>query len=363
MGKIVTFGEVMGRFAPPGYLKIRQAAPGSMDLTFAGAEGNVAASLACMGKHAALVTALPRNAVGEACLASLRAMGIDTSRIVMTDQGRLGLFFVETGANQRPSSVVYDRAGSSVSITKAETYPWKEIFADAEWLHLSGVTPAISQTAAEAALTAVKAAKQAGAYVSCDLNFRKKLWQWDPASSPRELARKTMRGILPYVDLVVGNEEDADDVLGIRAGDTDVESGKLEIDKYPEVARRIVEQFSNVSRVAITLRESISASHNNWGGMLYNAAEDTACFAPTLNGEYRPYQITNIVDRVGGGDAFAAGLIFALTSKDMQATDIAVAYAAAASCLVHSIKGDFNYSNRSEVEALMKGSGSGRVVR
>lgn len=363
MAGIVTFGEVMGRFAPPGFLRIRQAAPGSFDVTFAGAEANVAASLAFMGKEATFVTALPNNPLADACVASLRAMGVDTSRIVRTDEGRLGLFFVETGANQRPSSVVYDRAASSICLTPADAYPWEEIFEGASWFHISGITPAVSETAAAAAQAAVKQAKAAGVPVSCDLNFRKKLWRWDPSLEPRALARKTMQELLPYVDLVIGNEEDADDVLGIRAADTDVDSGKLAVGKYPDVARQIVSRFDNVSRVVITLRESISATHNNWGGMLYVAADDKAYFAPTREGQYQPYQITSIVDRVGGGDAFSAGMIFALTTDELRAPETAVAFAAAASCRVHSIKGDFNYSSREEVEALMKGSGSGRVVR
>lgn len=363
MTRIVTFGEVMGRFAPQGFLKIRQAVPGPLDMTFAGAEANVAASLAYMGKDATFVTAVPENTLADACVANLKAVGIDTSRIVRTKNGRLGLFFVETGANQRPSSVVYDRAGSSLCVTPSGEYSWKEVFSGAAWFHVTGITPSVSKTAAEAVIDSVREAKAAGAQVSCDLNFRKKLWRWDDSLQPRELAEKTMRQVLPYVDLVIANEEDADDVLGITAADTDVESGKLAVDRYPDVARRIVAEFNNVSRVAITLRESISATHNNWGGMLYVAAQDKAFFAPMAEGRYEPYRITSIVDRVGGGDAFGAGLIFALTTDELSGPETAVAYAAASSCLVHSIKGDFNYSSPSEIEALMKGSGSGRVVR
>jgi 2-dehydro-3-deoxygluconokinase len=275
----------------------------------------------------------------------------------------LGLFFLETGANQRPSSVLYDRSGSAISQTPGARYAWKEIFSEAHWFHITGITPSLSRIAAEATLLAVREAKAQRLQISCDLNFRKKLWRWDPALSSHELAEKTMREILPHVDLVVANEEDDADVLGIRAQDTDVQSGKVAVEHYPAVAREIVRQFPNVSRVAITLRESISASHNNWGALLYESAGDVPYFAPLSRGRYEPYAIRNLVDRVGAGDAFAAALIYALTTPDLKASDTAVAFAAAASCLAHSIAGDFNYTSRSEVEALMKGSGSGRVVR
>jgi 2-dehydro-3-deoxygluconokinase len=361
--KIVTFGEIMGRFAPEGFLRFRQAVPGFLGITFGGAEGNVAASIALLGKQAVYVTALPKHALADACVANLKAVGVDTSQIIRTDDGRLGLFFLETGANQRPSNVIYDRADSSISLTPAEAYPWKDIFKGACWFHVSGITPAISKMAAEATLVAVKEAKAAELKVSCDLNFRKKLWQWDRSLSANELAEKTIRQILPYVDLVIANEEDASDVLSIRAGESDVHAGRLEIDRYPEVAKTILSQFENVSNVAITLRESISATHNNWGAMLYCSPEKKAYFAPCRDGDYTPYKITNIVDRVGGGDSFAAGLIFALTTEDLSSPQTAISFAAAASCLAHSIHGDYNYSSRSEVETLMRGSGSGRVVR
>lgn len=363
MAEIVTFGEIMGRLVPEGFLRIRQAAPGSLDITFAGSEGNVAASLAHLGKDVAYVTALPKHAFADACVANLRGIGVDTSHIIRTDAGRLGLFFVETGANQRPSNVIYDRQGSSICLTAADAYPWENIFTGARWFHISGITPAVSKIAAEASLLAVKQAKAAGATVSCDLNFRKKLWRWDDSLSPRELAQKTMREILPFVDVVIANEEDASDVLGIKAGDTDVYEGKLAIDKYPEVAKQIISQFENISQVAITLRESISATHNNWGAMIYDAAQSKAFFAPLRDSRYQPYQITNIVDRVGGGDSFAGALIFALTTEELSSPETAISFAVAGSCLAHSIKGDFNYSSRAEIEALMKGSGSGRVVR
>lgn len=360
---VVTFGEIMGRLATPDHLRFRQALPGSIDVTFAGAEANVSASLALLGDSVRFVTALPTHLVADACVGTLAGLGIDTSSILRTDYGRLGLYFVELGANQRPSLVQYDRAGSAISLTPADAYDWDAIFDGAEWFHTTGITPAISREAFEATLGAVKAAKRLGLSVSCDLNFRKKLWRWKDGTEPKALARESMQQILPYIDLVIGNEEDAADVLDVHAKDTDVESGSLNIEHYPDVARAIVERFPTVSKVGITLRESISATHNNWGAMLYVAESDTAYFAPLADGAYTPYRITGIVDRVGAGDSFGAGLIHCLRSEDYSKPADAVAFAVAASCLTHSISGDFNYSTRSEIEALMGGSGSGRVVR
>ena len=362
MNTIVTFGEIMGRLAAPANLRLRQSR--TLEVTYAGAEASVAASICNFGGRARYVTALPKHALAEATMDSVRSVGIDTSYILRTDHGRLGLYFLETGANQRPSNVIYDRAESAVATTPADQYDWEGIFKGAAWLHLSGITPALSKNAAEATLAAAKKAKAAGASVSIDLNFRGKLWKWDTSKTARELAQQTMRGILPFIDVVVGNEEDCHDVLGIQAGDTDVHSGSLDISRYPDVARQVVQQFPNVSKVAITLRESLSASHNNWGAMLFDAATNQPHFAPLdAEGNYCPYQIKNIVDRVGGGDSFAGGLIFALTTPELSSPQIAVKYAVAASCLKHSIKGDFNYSTRAEVERLMGGAASGRVVR
>jgi 2-dehydro-3-deoxygluconokinase len=361
---VVTFGEVMGRVAPPGFLRFAQALPGSMEFTFGGGEANVAVSLAILGAPAAFVTALPDNPIGDACVMTLRGLGVDTTKIVRTKGGRLGLYYLEGGANQRASNVVYDRDGSSVMTTPASDYDWAAIFANAGWFHVTGITPALSANTAEATLIAVKAAKAAGATVSCDLNFRKKLWNWKPGTKARDLAEETMRQVLPYVDVVIANEEDAEKVLGIKAEDTNVTAGHINAKAYEEVAAKIVEQFPNVSKVAITLRESISASHNNWGGMLYDAATKTTALSPlSAKGDYTPYQITDIVDRVGGGDSFAAGLIYALTSTDYQDPALAISFAVAASCLKHSIIGDFNYATLGEVKTLMSGDGSGRVNR
>jgi 2-dehydro-3-deoxygluconokinase len=363
MKTIVTFGEVMGRFAPAGFLRLRQALPGQLDLTFGGAEANVAASLAQLGARARFVTALPDHAIADACVGLLAGLGVDTSKILRTREGRLGLYFYENGANQRPSTVIYDRSHSAVSLAPATAYDWPDIFEGAGWLHLTGITPALSQTAAETVLHAARAAKQAGLTVSCDLNFRKKLWAWEPGTDPKKLAGRVMSGILPFVDLLIANEEDAADVLGMHAENSDVESGQLNVSKYPEVARQIVTEFPNIIHVAITLRESLSASHNNWGAMLFDGASGISHFAPLHDGKYEPYEIKNIVDRVGGGDSFGAGLIFALNTPELSAPQKVVSFAVAASCFCHSIPGDINFTSRAEVEALMKGIGSGRVQR
>ncbi len=363
MKHVVTFGEVMGRFCPPGFKRFRQAMPGEVDLTFAGAEANVAASIAILGIPTRFVTALPNHDIATACINSLVTVGIDTSCIVRSNEGRLGLYFLETGANQRPSRVIYDRDYSSVSLTPPNEYNWEAAFENAAWLHTTGITPALSKNAADATLTALKEAKSRGLQTSLDLNFRNKLWKWEEGKSARELARETIAKLLPFVDLVIANEEDASDTLGIEADNTDVHSGKIDASKYKQVAQKIVERFSNVSKVAITLRESISASHNNWGAMLYDAASDSAQLAPNADGDYQPYEIRNIVDRVGGGDSFGAGLIFALNTPELSKPSQAIAFATAASCLAHSIYGDFNYTTRAEAEALLKSGGSGRVVR
>lgn len=362
--QVVTFGEVMGRIAPPGFQRWMQALPGTVEITFAGAEANVAASIALWGGGARFVTALPLNPIADACVKTLRGLGIDTGCIVRTSRGRLGLYFLETGANQRGGSVVYDREGSALMLTPASDYPWDAILHGADWFHVTGITPALSRNTADATLAAVQAAKAGGIPVSCDLNFRKKLWNWEPGTPPQELARRTMTSLLPLTDVVFANEEDAELVLGIRAEGSDVSAGRVEADAYAAVARQIAEAFPNVKKVAITLRQSISASHNNWGGLLYDAATGKHWLAPTgADGQYDPYAIRNIVDRVGAGDAFAAGIIFALNTPELAEPEAALRFAVAASCLKHSIPGDFNYSTRAEVEALARGIQSGRVSR
>jgi 2-dehydro-3-deoxygluconokinase len=361
--KFTAFGEVMARISMPGFLRFRQALPGEALISFGGGEINVLSSLAMLGLPTEFVTALPDNDITDAFIANMRSINVGTESIIKKS-GRFGIFYVEAGANQRPSSVIYDRSYSSISLAEPQSYDWEKIFAQSRWFHITGITPALSENCAKAAELAVKEAKKAGVTVSCDLNFRKKLWKWDPSLQSKELARKVMARIMPYTDIVIGNEEDADDVLNIKAGDTDVNAGKLDIEKYPVVARKIARLYPNVSKVAFTLRESVSASHNDWGAMLYDAKEDKTHFAPFKNGVYEPYKITDIVDRIGGGDSFSAGLIYALSDAELSKDNAAcAAFAAAASCLCHSIRGDFNYVKKEEIMSLMKGNASGRVNR
>ena len=363
MSQFITFGEIMMRMAPAGFLRLQQTLPGSIDVTFAGAEANVAASLSMLGADAGFVTALPDNPLADACLSTLRGLGVGTSGVLRSDKGRLGIYFVEAGANQRPSRVTYDREGSSISLIPPDAWDWNQLLEGAGTLHVTGITPALSKEAAESTLAAVQTAQAQQVQVSCDLNYRAKLWNWQPGTERRKLASETMSQILPFVDVLIANEADCGDVLGIHAGRSHVESGNVEVDAYPDVARQVAERFPNIKLVATTLRESISASHNNWGAMLYDIAHGRAYFAPETVGSYAPYEIRNIVDRVGGGDSFSAGLLFALNHEDYVGPHEALRFAAAASCLAHSVIGDFNFSGRAEVDALMGGSAAGRVVR
>ena len=360
----LAFGEIMARIAPPGHLRWGQTLPGSVQVTWGGGEANVCASLALFGESARYLTALPRTPITEAMVATLRGLGVDVSRILWRKEGRLGLYFVEVGANQRGSTVLYDRSHSAISLAGPEEYDFAAALAGIKWVHVTGITSALSEAAFRANLDLVNRAKEAGANVSCDLNFRKKLWNWRNGTRPRELARECMAHVLPYVDLVVANEEDAADVLDIHAAGTDVTQGRIDAAAYEQVARKIISSFPNVSRVAITLRESISADHNNWGAMLFDARLGQAFFAPlNQRGEYEPFEIRDIIDRVGGGDSFAAGLLYALNSADFADPQTAISFAVAASCLKHSVQGDFNYVTRDEVVALMGGNASGRVQR
>ena len=362
--RVVTFGEVMLRLAPEEFLRMMQVLPGRLEATFGGGEINVAVSVALQGGDSAFATALPDNVLTDAFEAELRRLRVDASLVRRSKSGRFGIYFVETGANQRAGTVTYDRDQSSIALAAAGEYDWDKIFAGATWFHITGITPALSSEAAGAALVALQQARERKIAVSCDLNFRKKLWRWKPGKSPIDLARETMRALVPCVDLVIANEEDAEMCLGIPAPQSNVETGELNLDGYASVARQVVSQFPNVSRVAITLRESISASHNNWGALLFDRESQKVHLAPIdFAGHYQPYEIRNIVDRVGAGDSFAGGLIFALNTPGLNDAATALQYAVAASCLKHSIKGDFNYATRAEIEGLMKGGGSGRVQR
>lgn len=336
----VSFGEIMLRLSPPGHQRLRQAS--TLDMNFGGGEANVAVSLSQFGIPARFVTALPDNHIGQACLENLNARGVDTSSIVRTGN-RLGIYYLEHGAGQRPSHVTYDRMGSSVSEADPTSYNWESILRGATWFHFTGITPALSPLAAQAVSEAVGAAKYLGITVSCDLNYRSKLWT-------REQASLTMSALMSHVDVLFANEEDAYSVFGIKAHGFDVHSGKMEPERFSDVAKQLTERFE-FRTVGVTLRESISASLNGWSGLLYK--DDKSFFS-------RHYDI-DIVDRVGAGDSFAAGVIYGLMTQ-MSPQDT-VEFAAAASCLKHSVPGDFNIASIAEVETLLKSGGSGRVER
>ena len=343
MKKVVTFGEIMLRLAPPLYERFVQA--GQFQATYGGGEANVAVSLANYGLDAAFVTKLPKHEIGQAAVNYIRRFGVDTSKITRGGD-RVGIYFLEKGANQRASKVVYDRANSSIGTATLEDFDWDKIFDGVDWFHFTGITPAISKSAAELCKVAAKKAKEKGISVSCDLNYRKNLW-----TKPE--AKETMTALMPYVDLCIANEEDAADVFGITSSGTDVEGGHLNHDGYIDVAKQLVDKFK-FKYVAITLRESVSANHNDWSGMLYDSKDGKAYFSAK-------YEIKNIVDRVGGGDSFGAGLIYGMLS-DMDSQG-ALDFAVAASCLKHSVEGDFNLMSVAEVNALAGGNASGRVQR
>ena len=354
----------MMRVTPDGHLRLRQALPGHAEITFTGAEANVCAALASWAQPCRYVTALPVNPITEALLGVLRGLAIDTGHTLRRDVGRLGVYFVETGANQRSSLVVYDRDHSAISLAAPQEYDFSRALESVHWVHVTGITPSLSENAYLATLELVKLAHDRAIGVSCDLNFRNKLWRWKPGFTAKQLAHECMTNILPHVNLLVANEEDAGDVLGIHAEGTSIEQGRVNPAAYEKVARDIVRQFPGLSRVAITLRESHSADHNNWGAMLLDTQTDRAYFAPVdARGEYRPYEIRDIVDRVGAGDAFAAGLLYAMHSSDYADPQRGLQFAVAASCLKHSIKGDFAYITVPEIAALVLGVASGRVRR
>ena len=340
MKKVVTFGELMLRLAPENYLRFLQSE--KYQATFGGAEANVAVSLANYGVDVAFVSKLPEHEIGQAAINSLRKFGVDTSMIVRGGD-RVGIYYCEKGASQRPSKVIYDRAYSSISMASPEDFDWNKIFDGVKWFHFTGITPALSDNMAKISLQALKVAKEKNITVSCDLNFRKKLWS-------KEKAGQVMNELCKYVDYCIANEEDAKDVFGIEADNTDIYGGKLDRDGYISVAKKLTEKF-NFKGVAITLRESKSANDNDWSGMLYT--DNKAYFS-------KKYSI-HIVDRVGGGDAFSGGVIHGLLTKPTQGE--ALEFAVAASALKHTIPGDFNMVSVEEVEALCGGDASGRVQR
>ncbi len=340
MARVVTFGEIMLRLAPPLYYRFFQN--DQMQATFGGGEANVAVSLANFGLDSRYVTKLPLNAIGDAAINSLRYFGVDTSKIVRGGE-RVGIYYLEKGASQRGSVCVYDRKYSSVSMAEPKDFNWDEIFEGADWFHFTGITPALNPQLVDICIEACKAAKAKGAKISCDLNYRGKLWT-------REQAKAAMTKICKYVDVCIANEEDAADVFGIKAENTDITGGKLDAEGYKSVAKQLADTFS-FEKVAITLRTSISANDNDWAAMLYD------------NKDYyfsKSYHL-HIVDRVGGGDSFGAGLIYSLISG--KKPQDAIEFAVAASALKHSVEGDFNRVTVSEVEKLAAGNASGRVQR
>jgi 2-dehydro-3-deoxygluconokinase len=367
MAKLVTFGEIMMRMHMKGGLRFRQGLPGDLDVTFGGAEANTAVAFAQLGGEAAFVSALPRHGIADACLGALRGLGVDASVVLRTGYGRFGIYFGEAGANQRASNGLYDRENSAVSLAPPEGYDWDRIFkgsAGPAWFHITGITPALSENAALASLRAVEAAKAKGLTVSIDLNYRKKLWRWEEGTTPEALAQRVMTGLLCKADVLFTNEEDLDTVLGIKIEQADYDSGALYPEKYPPAAQKTALLFPNLKKIVITLRESFSAGDNSWGAMLFEPPSGNPQFAPSVNGSYAPYRIASIVDRIGGGDAFAGAFIYALLDAELRAEKGApLRFAAAASCLAHSVWGDFNYTTREEVIALMGGKTSGRINR
>jgi 2-dehydro-3-deoxygluconokinase len=344
MTRVVTFGEIMLRLSPPGQLRFTQAR--AFDAIYGGGESNVAVSLANYGIPVSFVTRLPNHEIGEACLQFLRQYGVGTEHILRGGD-RVGIYFLETGAAQRGSKVIYDRAGSSFATIQPGMIDWDQIFEGATWFHWTGITPAISQGAAEACLEAAKAARKHGLTVSSDLNYRAKLWKWGKS------AGEVMSELVEQCDVAIGNEEDAEKVFGIRSSGADVTTGKVSADQYRIVCEKLRERFPSLKTIAITLRGSLSASHNTWSAILWK--EGQLLTAPT-------YDITHIVDRVGGGDSFMGGLIYGLLTY-ADNPQKALNFAVAASALKHTIFGDFNLVSLKEVEQLMGGDASGRVSR
>lgn len=346
MKKVVTFGEIMLRLATPGYLRFTQA--GEFTATFGGGEANVAVSLANYGVPADFVTRLPENDIAKACVMDLRKYGVDTSNIVYGGD-RLGIYFLETGAVARASKVVYDRANSAIAEIKPGMINWEKVFEGAQWFHWTGITPALSQGAADACLEAIQVANRMGITVSCDLNYRKNLWKYGKKAS------EVMPALVEGCDVILGNEEDAEKVFGVKPEGFDVTAtaGEVNAAEFESVCTQLMKRFPRAKKVIITLRGSINANHNTWGGVLYDGSKLYTS---------RRYDITHIVDRVGGGDSFMGGLIYGLltyTTDDQKALEFAVA----ASCLKHTIYGDFNQVSVDEVEKLMGGDASGRVSR
>ena len=344
MKRYIAFGEIMLRLKSPNHEKFFQSP--LLEATFGGGEANVAVGLARFGLNVAHVSVIPNNPIGDACIRELKKQGVDTS-LILRKGDRLGIYFLESGANQRPSKVVYDRSHSAIAEAKPGDINWDKVFDQVTWFHISGITPAISLSASELSLEAVKKAREKGITVSCDLNYRSKLWKYGKS------APEVMTELVKYVDIAMGNEEDCQKSLGVKVDiDIDVESGELQAERYKELTNKILKLYPDIKKIAITLRESHSASYNGWSAVLNNRKEFLIS---------KKYEIHNIVDRVGGGDTFAAGLIYGLNNLDNNKETLE--FAVAASCLMHSIPGDLPLLSVEEVKGLVGGAGSGRVQR
>jgi len=342
MKKYITFGEIMLRLKPLNSERLFQSP--LLEATFGGGEANVAVGLARFGLNVAYVSVIPNNPIGDACIGELRRQGVDTSLIVRKGD-RLGIYFLESGANQRASKVIYDRSHSAIAEAKLGDINWDKVFEGASWFHITGITPAISLSASELSIEAVKKAREKGLTISCDLNFRGKLWKYGKS------APEVMTELVRYIDIAVGNEEDCQKSLGVKV-DIDVESGRLQAEKYKELTDKILSLYPNIKKIAITLRESHSANYNGWSAVLNNRKDFLVS---------KKYEIHNIVDRVGGGDTFAAGLIYGF--NNLNSDKETLEFAVAASCLAHSIPGDLPLLSVEEVKSLAGGKGSGRVQR
>tara|TARA_B110000263_G_C15271802_1_gene493861 strand:- start:165 stop:1244 length:1080 start_codon:yes stop_codon:yes gene_type:complete len=359
MKRIVTFGEVMIRFSPPGLKRVIQSLPGTIEASYGGAEANAAVQIAMLGGNVDFVSSLPVGAVGDSCLNYLKGLGVNVDSVIRSELGCMGAYYLETGANQRPSVVEYHRTGSTFSVLPKKYYNWKNFLTGSEWILISGVTPAISKIASEAVMDAIETAKQLGVKVCFDLNYRMKLWRWDPKYTPVQLASKVLSECIQKSDLVIGNEQVFSNVLGISPKNRNEDL----TERSTNLAKEIIKSFPNLSYVVLNMREILSATHNRFGLTFYIKEKDVSYLAPSNAAGYSPYEIDSIVDRVGAGDALAGALLYGMCNLDTFDYEQVAEFASAAGCLSHSISGDFNFINKKEIESLLTGNSLGGVVR
>lgn len=361
---VLTFGEVMLRLVPPFSQRLAQSLPGTLDVTFGGAESNVAITLAQLGRPAAYCTSLPDNSLTDAFVGELRRHGVDGSRVLRRPYGRFGTYFIEMGASQRPDVVTYDRDGSAIALAEPTAYDWRSLLAGVTWLHITGITSGLSQSAAAATLACARAAQERGIPVSCDLNLRRKLWRWETSVAPLDLARRELTRLLELASVVITSPADAGAVLGMEVPGTNLEEDTLDEAACRTLAGAIAQRFPQLTQIALTLRTTISASETLFGGALYETGSKSLSLAPfTGDGCYEPYRIAPIVDRIGAGDGFAAGLIHALRTPELRDGAMAIRYATALGCLKHSVRGDYYVGTHADVMSLVEASRSGRVQR